>query len=403
MRFNLTFGLGGMAALLIVVQFVTGFILKFHYEPAPQHAYDSILTIQQAVPFGQLLRNMHHWSAVLLVWITFLHLLRVVFTGAFYPPRHITWIFGVVLLLLVLLSNFTGYLLPWDQLSYWAITISSNLLEYIPLIGQPLKTYVLSGDALNHHTLANFYHLHTGIFPIAFILLMAWHFWRVRVAGGVILSNKGLKTETVPTNPYLVAREGVVALVLIALLLLLSILFNAPLIERANPLESPNPAKAPWYFMGFQELLIHFNPTVAIAIIPLIVLVLSLWIPYSKKTGAVPGVWFSTHNGKKTTIITFVVTIVSLVVFILLSGWLPDPERLLPAIPGFVTMGLIPLLVLVGLLYLYINTLHKRYKLSFFEKIQVVVVFLSTAYLILTITGIFFRGENMQLVWPWQI
>ena len=123
LRFTLTFGLGGMAALLVVIQVFTGLLLKFHYIPSPDGAYNSVLNINEGLLFGKLAHNIHHWSAILLLWITFLHMLRVLFTGAYRKPRHATWIFGILLLILVVLSNFTGYLLPWDQLSYWAVTV----------------------------------------------------------------------------------------------------------------------------------------------------------------------------------------------------------------------------------------------------------------------------------------
>ena len=115
-----------MAALLIVIQVFTGLLLKFHYIPSPARAYDSVLNINEGLLFGKLAHNIHHWSAILLLWITFLHMLRVLFTGAYRKPRHATWIFGILLLILVVLSNFTGYLLPWDQLSYWAVTVSTS-------------------------------------------------------------------------------------------------------------------------------------------------------------------------------------------------------------------------------------------------------------------------------------
>ncbi len=124
-----------MAALLVVIQVFTGLLLKFHYEPSPENAYNSILNLQEGLLFGKMLRNLHHWSAIALLWVVFLHMLRVLFTGAYRKPRHANWIFGLALLILVVLSNFTGYLLPWDQLSFWAVTISTSLLAYIPLIG----------------------------------------------------------------------------------------------------------------------------------------------------------------------------------------------------------------------------------------------------------------------------
>ena len=137
--FSLTWGLGGMAAILVVLQFGTGLLLKFVYEPNPVSAYASIQHIQNAVMFGQLVRNIHHWSANLLVLIVFLHMLRVYFTGALLPPRQFNWIIGLSLFGLVLFANLTGYLLPYDQLAFWAVTVSTGMLEYIPVIGVHLQ------------------------------------------------------------------------------------------------------------------------------------------------------------------------------------------------------------------------------------------------------------------------
>ena len=135
LRFTLTWGLGGMAAVLVFIQFGTGLLLKFVYHPFPEKAYESILHLQHDVIFGQLMRNVHHWSGNILLLIVFLHFLRVFFTGAFHSPRQFNWVIGLGLFLTVLLSNFTGYLLPWDQLSFWAITICTGMLEYIPGAG----------------------------------------------------------------------------------------------------------------------------------------------------------------------------------------------------------------------------------------------------------------------------
>jgi quinol-cytochrome oxidoreductase complex cytochrome b subunit len=164
--FNRTFGLGGMAALLIVIQFITGIMLRFYYEPFPQKAYDSILHLQNNVLFGQLIRNIHHWCGVFLVIIAFLHLLRVFFTGGFQSSRKVNWIIGIVLLILIIFSNFTGYLLPWDQLAYWAVTVGTSLLNYFPVIGESIRQFVLAGDEVNANTLIIFYNFHTAVFPI---------------------------------------------------------------------------------------------------------------------------------------------------------------------------------------------------------------------------------------------
>ena len=139
LKFTLTWGLGGMPLVLAILLALTGILLLFVYEPSPDKAYESILVLQNHVPFGQLIRNIHHWSGNILVILSFLHLLRVYFTGAFHNARQFNWVIGVFLMLLVLFSNFTGYLLPWDQLAFWAVTIAANIAasinEFTDVIG----------------------------------------------------------------------------------------------------------------------------------------------------------------------------------------------------------------------------------------------------------------------------
>ena len=141
MRLSLTWALGGAATVLLFVLFGTGLLLKFVFEPFPDRAYDSILHLQEQVPFGQLIRNLHRWSGNLLVLAAFLHMLRVFYTGAIDSSRRMNWLIGMALAAGALLSNFTGYLLPWDQIAYWAITISSSMLDYLPGIGAALRSW----------------------------------------------------------------------------------------------------------------------------------------------------------------------------------------------------------------------------------------------------------------------
>ncbi len=403
LRFTLTFGLGGMAALLVVIQVFTGLLLKFHYVPSPDGAYNSVLYINENLLFGKLAHNIHHWSAILILWITFLHMLRVVFTGAYRKPRHGTWILGIILLILVVLSNFTGYLLPWDQLSYWAVTVATSLLQYIPVIGDGIREILLGGQEVGSATLTNFFNLHTGVIPLLIIVLMCFHFWRIRRAGGVIVPETEKESQMVDTQPNLVAREFVVALALIGFLLLLSVLFDAPLRERANPSFSPNPAKAPWYFMGLQELLMHFPPIFAIVVFPLSILIASCWLPYIKLTNSNQGIWFLSENGKRAGIYASIAGLVCTVLFILLSEYLPDPEALLPYVPGFITIGLIPFIIVVTTIYYFMKYIQGKFLLNRSEYIQSIIIIMVTSYTLLSIIGILFRGKGMALMWPWQI
>ena len=403
LRFNLTFGLGGMAALLVVIQVVTGLLLKFHYEPSPENAYNSILNLQESLLFGRMLRNIHHWSAIVMLWIVFLHMLRAAFTGAYRKPRHASWIFGLALLILVVLSNFTGYLLPWDQLSYWAVTISTNLLAYVPIIGDKIMETLLGGKEAGQATLTNFFNLHTGVIPLLLVILMAYHFWRIRKAGGVIVAEKDKDGPMVDTWPHLVSREFVVAMVLLAFLLLLSSLFDAPLRERANPSFSPNPAKAPWYFMGLQELLIHFHPFFAIVVFPVTVLAAACRLPYIKLDDSNQGIWFLSDKGVRSAKLSLASGFVFTILFIGVSELLPDPEVILASVPSLVTKGFIPFAILAATLYYFLRQIQRKFTLNRSEIIQAVIIMMIVSYTVLTLTGIFFRGEGMNLMWPWNV
>ena len=223
LRFTLTWGLGGMAVVLVGMLFLTGLMLKFSYQPVPDRAYESIVRLQNIVYFGQLIRNIHHWSGNALLLVVFLHFLRVFFSGAFHSGRQFNWILGLVMFLLTLASNFTGYLLPWDQLAFWAVTICTGMLEYIPGIGIGLQKLIRGGADIGPATLSIFFAIHTAIIPAGLIILMPFHFWRVRKARGLVIPRQPDddpqdRGESVATIPNLIVRELVVASVLIALI-----------------------------------------------------------------------------------------------------------------------------------------------------------------------------------------
>jgi quinol-cytochrome oxidoreductase complex cytochrome b subunit len=403
LRLNRTFGLGGMAALLVVVQVLTGILLRFYYVPSPADAYNSILFIKSQVVFGQFIRNLHHWSGIFLLQIAFLHFLRVFFTGAYRDLRRINWWFGLVLLLLIVISNFTGYLLPWDQLAYWAITISTSIIGYIPLAGNNLRMLIIGGKELNAGTLGMFYTFHTAVLPFLLIVLLIYHFWRVRKAGGVLFPRNHVKEEMVPVMPNLVYREFIVALVLIAVLFLFSALFNAPLLEKANPAYSMNPTKAPWYFAGVQELLMHFHPFFAAFIIPCSVVVFLAWLPVMKFTDPLYGHWFISEKGKKSAGSAAVFAVILTLSGIMFNAYGVNFEILMHGVPALITNGIIPLLILLLIMGGYYMLYVRRAKLSKPELVQVVFVFILVAFIVLTITGIFFRGKDMELTFPWKV
>jgi quinol-cytochrome oxidoreductase complex cytochrome b subunit len=397
LRYTRTFGLGGMAALLIVIQIITGILLRFYYTPSPAEAYDSIIFLKNQVLFGQFIRNIHYWSGVFMLLIAFLHFLRVFLTGAYRDTRKINWLFGLFLLILVVLLNFTGYLLPWDQLAYWAITVSTNLISYLPIVGENLRTAIIGGKELNAVTLQTFFTFHTAVLPFLLIVLVLYHFWRVRKAGGVLMPETGEKSEMVPVMPNLVFKEFIVSLVLIALLFSFGALFNAPLLEKANPAYSMNPTKAPWYFDGVQELLMHFHPFFAAFIIPVSVVVFFAWIPFLKYDEEPNGQWFISHKGKQSTKSTAIFAAIVTISGILFNEYVLNFEILFQGMPAVISNGIIPLLILLGLMAGYYRFYLKRFRLSKEELVQAVFVFIVVAFIVLTITGIFFRGKDMAL------
>ncbi len=287
LRFTLTWGLGGVAALLITQQLVTGLLLGFFYKPLPVQAYESVQHIQNTIFLGRLVRNMHHWTGHVLVVVVFLHMLRVFLNGAYYPPRAANWLLGLGLAVLVLMANFSGYLLPWDQLSYWAVTIATAMLSYIPFIGLSLQEIVRGGGEVGAATLQLFYALHTTLVPVVLFLLMAYHFWFVRKAGGVLVPGndeiaKVKKKKTVSVMPELLVRELSFAALITCVLLLFSMGVDAPLEDMANPALTPPNVKAPWYFLGAQELLLHVHPLIAVCLLPLSIGLFLLFLPFAK-------------------------------------------------------------------------------------------------------------------------
>jgi quinol-cytochrome oxidoreductase complex cytochrome b subunit len=401
LRFTLTWGLGGMAAVLIFLLFGTGLMLKFVYEPYPGRAYDSILHLQHNIPFGQLIRNIHHWSANILLLIVFLHFLRVYFTGAFTTPRQFNWIIGLALFAGVILSNFTGYLLPWDQLAFWAITISSSMLQYIPGVGTWLQELVLGGNELGPATISNFYAIHTAILPALLLFALPFHFWRIRKANGLVIprssdENPETRGEKVDTIPNLIVREVTVALVLLSVVLVIAMLFDAPLGGKANPGLSPNPTKAPWYFMGIQEMLMHFHPLFSLFIIPLLLVFGLLYIPYINYQANTAGVWFCSNKGRKMAIIGAVTATIMTIAGVLLDEFMIGSKQ---AGTNLISNGLVPFaIVLTGCIGFYIF-MKKKFDATNNEAVQTLFVLLTTAFVVFTVVGIWFRGTGMRLMW----
>jgi len=283
--------LGAISAFLFLILTVTGVLLMFFYVPSTEQAYWSIKDIHYVVGFGWLLRNQHRWAAHLMVIVVFLHMLRVFFTGAYRAQRAANWLVGLTLLLITLFLSFTGYLLPWDQLAFWAVTVGTNIAQEAPFVGAGIRFVLLGGTQIGQSTLVRFYVLHVVVLPAAVLVLFAYHMWRVRRDGGMAVTDPAAmpigpaepaspvvtKTyslfgitpgtslevraarprsdeEAIPSSPHLLRRLILVYLAVFTLTIVLSLVSGAPLETPANPSLTPNPAKAPWYFLWLQEL-----------------------------------------------------------------------------------------------------------------------------------------------------
>ncbi len=392
-----------MSLVLVLLLFASGIVMMFVYEPTPEAAYISIVSLQVDVLFGRLVRAVHHWSANLLVVMALLHFLRVFFTGGYHAPRQFNWVVGLSLLLFVLVSNFTGYLLPWDQLSYWAITISTGMLSYVPWVGGWLQQLARGGPEITATTLIGFYTIHTTVVPALLMVFMALHFWRVRKAKGVVIPRLDgeeidAKPEIVLFLPNLLIREVAVACALVAVVVLLAVFVSAPLGDEANPGMSPNPAKAPWYFLGFQELLFHFHPVIAVVLFPLALALFLAVLPYLRYRDDIAGVWMMSPVGR-TAGIAAVVT--GLVVTPLLV--VADELRSAPASLEAGLAGVLPLAAVAVVIAVFVFALRRWLAAPADEIVQALVILLLVAMVVLTVTGVWFRGEGMALMFPWEI
>jgi cytochrome b-561 len=370
MDWNYSFWLGTVSAALLLLLVLSGGPLLFLYVPSVERAYGSIKDIEFAVTFGSWIRSVHRMAAHLMVAVVFLHLVRVFLTGAYKngvgqgQQREWNWVIGVAMFLLTLLLSFTGYLLPWDQLAYWAVTVGTNIASSIPLVGPKVRELLLGGRAIDQPTLIRFYVLHVLVLPGAVGILFLYHMWRVRKDGGLARADKvallgdavrttpiatktytllGVARGTAPTVrtttlessdltvnsiPDLTRRVGIVVLGTIAILSLLAIYARSPLEEAANALVTPNPAKAPWYFLWLQEIVT--DTTIRIGsftingafiggvLLPgLLIGLLTAWPWIDRSPAGAAGVWFP--RSRRTQNIVFLV-VVAVVVALTLVG-----------------------------------------------------------------------------------
>ena len=286
----------------------------------------NIQSIQTEVAFGQYIRNVHRWSAHLMVLAVAAHMARVFYRGAYKSPKEFNWVIGVVLLVLTLLLSFTGYLLPWDQLAYWAVTVGTAMAAYVPVIGDQVQEILLGGPTVGSATLLRFYVLHVAVLPVALVALVTAHLWRWRKDSmlttdevdpdePVTKLQPGLPTQA-PANgepvvieghrvlgvvpgkpaagdrkeladddpvmvwPHLLVRHAVAALAVLFVVLLVAWPSTPRCARSPTRPTTPNPEKAPWYFAALQELLAHFHPLVAGVLVPGAIVMGLMALPY---------------------------------------------------------------------------------------------------------------------------
>ena len=368
LRATYTWGLGLMATFLFLILVATGILLMFYYVPSTTQAYDRMLDLRGTVAFGIFLRNMHRWSAHGMVAVVFLHMCRVFLTGAYKPPREFNWVIGVFLFLVTLFLSFTGYLLPWDQLAFWAITVGTSIAGYAPVFGKDVKFLLLGDATVGQEALLRFYVLHVAVLPAVLTGLVTIHFWRIRKDGGLakpeeeevpatgptmvkggaaeaaapmtmavaagagaavlpkrsfgiqglvrgpLVKTGTLEERTLFSWPNLFQAELLVFVVSVAAILVVSLFFNAPLEEPVNVMHPPNPAKAPWYFLGLQEQ-VSYSAFWGGVGIPTIEVLLLLLVPYIDRRIAGVGRWFAKERLLANTLfMTFAVVNVVLVI-----------------------------------------------------------------------------------------
>jgi len=290
--FTHTFRLGWFSVFFFVIETITGLVLMIFYAPSPNTAYQDILNIMSNVPFGRYMRDMHRLGAELMVAVVVLHMLRVYLTGSYKHPRQFTWLTGVVLLLLTLFLSFSGYLLPWDQLAYWAVTIGTSMAEAAPIGGKQLNLLLRGAPDIGAGGLLRFYLLHILLLPLAAILFISIHYYKVAREHSISLpavveegnlppEEKKRAEERVDLIPDLLTHElFLTALGLFVMTVLVTFFYHAPLEHHSDPQRTPFHTKAPWYFLWLQGMLKLGDKTLMGVILPTLVIGLLFAVPY---------------------------------------------------------------------------------------------------------------------------
>ena len=282
---NLLFSLGSLAMFLLLLQAATGAFLALYYSPSPEHAHNAVTYISEEVPFGSFVRGLHHWGASAMVIIVFLHLLRVVLYSSYKAPRELTWIVGVLLLLVVLGFGFTGYLLPWDEKAYWATVVGVEIASTAPILGDFVAKVLRGGTEIGAVTLSRFYALHTIWLPWLAFGLVGVHLFFVRYYGssGTPQNTPEETKMGKPFYPDQVFEDVVGMLILFVALAAAALFMSVPLEDVADPTNASYDPRPEWYFLFLFQLLKYFQGPLEIVgtfVIPTVGMVLLLFLPF---------------------------------------------------------------------------------------------------------------------------
>ncbi|RJP32912.1 MAG: DUF4405 domain-containing protein [Phycisphaerales bacterium] len=447
-----TLGLGVATFVLFVILCLTGVLLMVYYKPSVDQAYDSMLDIMHVVPTGAFIRNVHRWSAHAMVACVFLHMARAFYTSAYKRPRQFNWVVGMGLFVLTLGLSFTGYLLPWDQLAFWAVTIGANIAQSPQELtdalgvtgvfdpGRMQKELLLGAHYVGQEALIRFYVLHVIVLPVITCVLIAVHFWRIRKDGGLVrpasadaapeadgfrgaqaprraapapLKTYGLMglmqgrtpavnremRNTVPTWPNALYVIGAATMLTVLAMLVLGYAYDAPLKEMANPAVPENPAKAPWYFLGLQELVSYSAFMGGVGIPAIVVLGIAL-VPFLDREKEDAGVWFSGPRGRRVTALSAALAaaaVVGMLWFTVRFGWLRNWEAT-AHVPQIVVTLFNPGTVYVALFALWSIGVVRATGSTRMGAIALFTCFL-VGFVILTYFATVHRGPNWDFYW----
>jgi len=387
-----TLGLGLATLVCLGLATLSGILLMFYYVPSVERAHGSVQDLIAVVPLGSFWRNLHRWSAHGAVACCLLHLLRTLLWGAFRGPRRRVWLVGVGLLLVTLATSFSGYLLPWDQDSYWTVTVGTALAGYVPGVGAALQEGLLGGATVGQPALTRFFVLHVVALPALGLVLLVIHLFRLRRAGGLARPPKPRATAKaqedaalVPASPWLTGRELSLALLICIGLCLLSIYIDARLGPAPDLLRPDNPPKAPWFLVGLQEL-VSYSALWGGFVLPTLLVGLLALGPWLDGRTEADGVCLPARRARLAALAAVLIPGGAAVAAVL---WWGDPQQGTAAWLNPATVGLAAVLGVAAATWLWARDRAEVVRSALVGLLALVTVF--------TVVGWFFRGQDWTL------